>query len=131
MKRYLYFNPDLKEKVKYLRQNQTPFEKTFWYDILHKECFKNFKWIRQKAIDEYIVDFFCFDLMLAIEIDGETHTNKNYDLKRTEKLKEYGIKIIRYTNNEVKENFEGICEDLLLNIKKRMKENNKLNPLAC
>lgn len=130
MKQYLYFNPKLKERVKNLRKNQTPFEKKFWYDALHEENIKKFKWIRQKPIDNYIVDFFCFELMLAREIDGETHIDEVYENKRTAKLEEYKIKIIRYTNKEISDNFFGVSKDLMLKIKDRIEELKRLNPLS-
>lgn len=121
MKKYLHFNPQLKERAKNLRRRQTPFEKKFWYEVLHNEYLNNFKWTRQKPIDNYIVDFFCFELMLAIEIDGETHTNQIYDDLRTEQLNHYNIEVIRYTNKNILDNLEGVYEDLVLKVKNRIK----------
>ena len=74
---------------------------------------ENLKFTRQKPLDEYIVDFYCAELMLAIEIDGDTHANQEqYDKRRTESLNKYGIEVIRYTNAEVLNNLEGVYQDL-------------------
>ena len=73
----------------------------------------NLKFTRQKPLDEYIVDFYCAELMLAIEIDGDTHADQaQYDKRRTENLNKYGVKVIRYTNAEVLNNLEGVYQDL-------------------
>lgn len=67
----------------------------------------------QKPLDEYIVDFYSSELMLAIEIDGHTHTDqKQDDKRRTENLNKYGIEVIRYTNAEVLNNLEGVYRNL-------------------
>ena len=73
----------------------------------------NLKFTRQKPWDEYIVDFYCAELMLAIEIDGDTHTDqKQYDKRRTENLNKYGVEVVQYTNAEVLNNLEGVYQNL-------------------
>ena len=73
----------------------------------------NLKFTRQKPLDEYIVDFYCADLMLAIEIDGDTHAGqKQYDQDRTKNLSRFGVEVVRYTNAEVLNNLEGVYHDL-------------------
>ena len=73
----------------------------------------NLKFTRQKPLDAYIVDFYSAELMLAIEIDGDTHANQEqYDKHRTENLNKYGIEVIRYTNAEVLNNLEGVYQNL-------------------
>lgn len=124
LEKYIPFNPKLKERAKELRKNQTPFEKKLWYGALSSKSFENLKWTRQKPIDNYIVDFFCNELLLAIEIDGETHIDKKYDGNRTKVLSSYGINVIRYTNQEISKNLEGVLEDLKNKIEKRRKELN-------
>lgn len=122
-KRYTPYNKDLVKKAQELRKNQTPLEKKFWYDVLSNKNFKNLKWTRQKPIDNYIVDFFCNELMLAIELDGDSHSNQvKYDLERTKKLNELGIEVIRYTNKDVYNNLEGLYLDLEERVDKRLKE---------
>ncbi len=117
----LPYNPLLKEKARELRQNQTPYERIFWTKILALKQFEMLKWTRQKPIDNFIIDFFCSKLMLGVEIDGNTHDDRiKYDKNRSEILeKQYGIQIIRYTNDDVKNNIEGVYEDLRLAIEKR------------
>jgi len=64
---------------------------------------------RQKPVDNYIVDFFCNELMLAIEIDGDTHNYKiERDIKRQKRLEASGIRFLRFTDEDVKENIEGV-----------------------
>jgi len=95
------------------RKNPTEAEKTLWYQILQKKQFKKFKFTRQKPLLKYIVDFYCAELKLVIEVDGDTHAEqKQYDTKRTEELERQGIKVMRYTNSEVLKNIEGVYQNL-------------------
>jgi len=108
--KYIKYNPTLKEKARELRNNATNAEKKLRYNFL-STC--EYKFLRQKPIDEYIVDFFCNKLNLIIEIDWDTHrSNKEitYDKKRTKKLESLWLKVIRFTNTEVYENFEEIIK---------------------
>jgi very-short-patch-repair endonuclease len=75
--------------------------------------FSNYKFLRQKPIDNYIVDFYCSELRLVIEIDGDSHTaSVEYDAERTKLLEAFGLTVIRYTNDEVLRNIAGVYEDL-------------------
>jgi very-short-patch-repair endonuclease len=70
---------------------------------------------RQRPIDNFIVDFYCPQLKLVIEIDGESHYLENaqiYDLERTQILEGYGLKVIRFTNEQVLNNLEGVCAEI-------------------
>jgi very-short-patch-repair endonuclease len=96
----------------------TPAEKKIWYEL-----FRNFPLpiLRQKPINNYIVDFYCPKLKLAIEIDGETHYTEEgiiNDKKRTKILKSYNIKVLRFTNTDVLKNFEGVCEIIQRELKR-------------
>jgi len=107
---HLPYNPQLVERAKYLRKNMTIAEQKLWKNYL-----KNFKYrvLKQRPIDHFIVDFYCPSLKLVIEIDGDSHFTDDaiiYDQARTEKLKGYGLQIIRFTNQDVLDNFEGVCE---------------------
>ena len=94
-------------------KNPTPAERKLWYEVLQNKRLGNLKFTRQKSLDEYIVDFYCAELMLAIEIDGDTHARQEqYDKHRTENLNKYGVEVIRYTNAEVLNNLEGVYQDL-------------------
>lgn len=93
-----------------LRKNMTPWERKLWYEFL-REYPVRFQ--RQKAIGDYVVDFYCFKAKLVIELDGSQHYNKTNIIKdeiRTEKLEEFDLTVIRIPNNEIDENFDGVCE---------------------
>ncbi|UXE60412.1 MAG: endonuclease domain-containing protein [Woronichinia naegeliana WA131] len=107
---HLPYNPQLVERAKYLRKNMTIAEQKLWKNYL-----KNFKYrvLKQRPIDHFIVDFYCPSLKLVIEIDGDSHFTDDaiiYDQARSEKLKGYGLQIIRFTNQDVLDNFEEVCE---------------------
>lgn len=73
---------------------------------------------RQKPIDEYIVDFYCSKLCLAIEIDGNSHDDKeNYDKKRQKRLEDLGVTVLRYRDFEVIKDVNLVIEKILLWIK--------------
>ncbi len=84
-----------------------------------------YKFRRQYSVGIFILDFYCPKLRLAIEIDGSQHVDeevKVYDDGRTNYLKDFNIKVLRYWNNDVLENIEGVCSDIENNIKKLKKE---------
>ncbi|NCR53006.1 MAG: endonuclease domain-containing protein [Microcystis aeruginosa L211-07] len=106
---HLPYNPKLVERAKELRKNMTKAERKLWYEYL-----KNFQYRvhRQRPIDQFIVDFYCPELKLVIEIDGDSHNSEDaqsHDLERTQILAGYGLTVIRFTNQEVLSNFEGVC----------------------
>jgi len=85
------------------RKNSTEAETCMW-GILRGRNLNGYKFRRQHPINEYILDFYCSELKLAIEIDGQVHRNPEqlaYDLERTKNLQEIGIPIIRFWNSEV------------------------------
>lgn len=95
------------------RSNPTQAERTIWRDILRKRQFARFKFLRQKPIGRYIVDFYCSELRVVVEIDGDSHAETvAYDGSRTRFLNSHGLQVIRYTNDEVLNNLEGVYEDL-------------------
>lgn len=109
---HLPYNPDLTARAKELRQNMTPAERKLWHRYL-----KNFRFrvLRQRPIDHFIVDFYCPSLKLVIEVDGESHYSdegKAYDQERTQLLEGYGIKVIRFTNRQILDCFENVCEEI-------------------
>lgn len=109
---HMPYNPDLVVRSQELRKNPTPAEKKLWYGFL-----RNFKHrvLRQRPIDNYIVDFYCAALKLVIEVDGETHYTKEgkaYDAARTGVLEGYGRRLLRFNNHEVMEDFEAVCKTI-------------------
>ena len=104
--------------AKNLRKRATPQEKHLWYDFLNNY---EIKFQRQKAIGEYIVDFYCPSLKIAIEIDGRQHYSKQgleNDKIRTEEISKQGVQIIRITNRQIDKDFNWICEYLDTEIQK-------------
>lgn len=102
-------------KARKLRKNQTPHEQKMW-NLLRGKQFQGIKFVRQYPIDKYIVDFACRSRKLIIEIDGGQHNeNKNiaYDNERTKFLESLGYKIIRFWNNDIDQNIEGVYQKLL------------------
>jgi len=119
-KLYIPYNKKLIEVARENRKNPTQAEKEVWFKVLKSKQFENYKFLRQKPLDNFIADFYCAELMLVIEIDGDSHaTQKEYDILRSEKLDAYGIKVIRYANSDIMTNVEGVYRDLKEKIKKR------------
>jgi very-short-patch-repair endonuclease len=111
-RRKIVYNPGLRELAGKLRNNMTFPEKKLWYDFLsgHK-----FRFLRQKPLLDYVVDFYCPRLKLFIEVDGESHfteESRKNDIKRTEDLANIGLKEIRFTNDDVFNNFKGVCKEI-------------------
>ena len=113
----LPMNENLKKYAVEMRKNQTDEEKKVWYQILKG---RTPKFHRQRIIGNYIVDFYCPQLRLAIEIDGYQHfyeENIEYDNKRTEYIEAQDIYVLRFENTEVNKDIEyvryiidGVCD---------------------
>jgi len=118
-KLFIPYNKKLVELARKNRKNPTRAESKMWFEILRSKQFQNYKFHRQKPLDNFIVDFYCPELMLAIEIDGDSHAKQEqYDLLRSEKLSAYCIHVVRYTNDDILFNIEGVYKDLINKIKK-------------
>ncbi len=103
-------NKTIVHLAKKLRKNMTKEERHLWYDFLRTY---EVKFLRQKPIGRYIVDFYCAKAKLVVELDGSQHyteINIEKDTERTRYLNEYGIRVIRIPNNQVNLNFAGVCE---------------------
>jgi len=95
------YNLALLPRAKELRDNPTASEQKLWDEVLRSKK-TGYKFTRQKPIDNFILDFYCPKLLLAIEIDGKIHRKQqDYDQARTELLNHYGIEVIRFSNEEV------------------------------
>ena len=102
------YNPKLKELARKLRNNSTLAEVLLWRHLKGKQM-RGYDFHRQKPIDQYIVDFYCSELMLAIEIDGVTHDFKlPNDYERQQRLESLGVRFLRFQDEEVKRNMEGV-----------------------
>ena len=113
-------NTRLTENAKRLRKNMTKEERHMWYDFLRTYPIR---FLRQKVIDNFIVDFYCHSARLIIELDGSQHYEEKGLLKdkiRTEKIESRNLTVIRIPNNEVNKNFRGVCEYIDLFVKESL-----------
>ncbi len=103
-------NPKLTHNAKLFRMNMTKEERQLWFGFLRSYPIR---FLRQKVIDNYIVDFYCHQARLIIELDGSQHYEEKGLLKdriRTEKIESRNLKVIRIPNNDVIRNFRGVCD---------------------
>jgi very-short-patch-repair endonuclease len=115
------YNPKLKELARKLRNNSTFTEILLW-DYLKGERMCGYDFDRQKPIDNYIVDFYCKDLLLAIEIDGESHYGKeDKDEKRDKRLNQLGVTVLRFDDLDVRYDLEKVLERIEGWIKENMR----------
>jgi very-short-patch-repair endonuclease len=104
--------PALIDKRKKLRNQSTTAEATLW-QLLKDKQIANLKFRRQHSVGNYIIDFYCPSVRLAIELDGESHSMKSeYDDKRTLFLNEHQITVLRFENRVVFENAEQIYREI-------------------
>jgi len=98
------------ERCKNFRKKSTPQEIIFWSRVRAKR-FKGLKFKRQYSLGKYIVDFICLEKKLIIELDGWQHKEENqerYDKERTKFLEKLGFRILRFWNNEINDNLNGV-----------------------
>jgi very-short-patch-repair endonuclease len=111
--RYLRYHLPLKARARQLRRDSTPAERKLWYEFL-RDLPQRFS--RQKPLGRYIADFYCASCALVVEIDGNSHytdAGRTYDIARTVELAKRGVKVLRYTNEDVMERFEAVCAEIL------------------
>ena len=110
---------ELKGLRQNLRNNMPPAERILWGKLKSSQLEK-YKFRRQHSIDEFILDFYCPQAKLAIEVDGDSHydTGKpKYDAERSRKIESHRIKIIRFTNTEVYDSLNGVVDQILKELK--------------
>ena len=117
----LPYKHQLIPRAKELRKNATPQENHLWYDFL-----RNYpvRFQRQKAIDGFIVDFYCHAAKLIIEIDGSQHYTEQglaYDRERNAILQRYGVRIIRFSNRDINCQFRYVCDAIHQEVENRLK----------
>ncbi|MFC1714233.1 endonuclease domain-containing protein [Candidatus Poribacteria bacterium] len=104
----IHYNPKLKALSRELRKNSTLAEVLLWNQLKARKM-KGYQSMRQKPIDEYIVDFYCSKLELVVEIDGESHSGRSReDHMRQRKLESLGLSFLRFYDSDVKENLNGV-----------------------
>ena len=115
-------NKALVTNARNLRKNMTKEERHLWYDYLRTYPVK---FLRQKIIGKYIVDFYCAKAKLIVELDGSQHYEEKgteHDAERTAFLEQYGIRVLRIPNNEVNKNLSGVCEYIDLAVKQSLSQ---------
>jgi|688.fasta_scaffold18273_2 alanyl-tRNA synthetase len=113
------YNTKLLEQAKQMRENPTEAEKALWDSCL-RSSLTEYKFTRQKPIDNFILDFYCSELLLGIEADGEIHEKqKEQDFQRDSKLESLGIKVIRFSNHSILKEIEKVKNDIQETISKR------------
>ena len=106
-------NSELKERSQKLRKEATKEENLLWYNFLRKYPVR---FRRQYIVGNYIVDFYCHQAKLVVELDGSQHYENQglaADAARDHYLKSIGLTVLRYSNLDVNRNFSGVCQDIL------------------
>ncbi len=117
---HLPYNPRLRERARDLRKHMTVAESRLWKGFLQRLPYTI---LRQKPLDNYVVDFYCAKAKLVIELDGEIHRTPNaraYDEERDAVLGGYGLTVMRFTNEMVKDNFSTVCAQIRRVIEERI-----------
>ncbi|MBI3169126.1 MAG: endonuclease domain-containing protein [Chloroflexi bacterium] len=110
-------HPIILQRAREMRHPQTPAEATLWRGIRNRNL--GYKFRRQHPINRFIIDFYCAQAKLCIELDGESHLEADqiqYDAARTEFLEILGYKVIRFTNNDVRYNIHAVVAEIIKTI---------------
>jgi very-short-patch-repair endonuclease len=115
--------------AKNLRRNQTDAERQLWFRLRNRRL-NGLKFKRQVPIDRYVVDFCCSDARLVIELDGGQHATRiAEDANRTKTLEAMGYLVLRFWNNDVMQNLDGVLEEALSTVKQHRSETPHPDPL--
>ena len=101
-------------KRRYLRKNMSKSEVILWSKLKNRQMHGE-RFLRQYGVDQYVLDFYCPRLKLAIEIDGDSHFMpgaEEQDKARQEYIESFGIQFLRFTNEDVYKNIDGVCQTL-------------------
>ncbi|HTE00786.1 MAG TPA: endonuclease domain-containing protein [Mucilaginibacter sp.] len=115
MAKIIPYNPKLKRLARKLRKDMTPGEVLLWDELLKEDKFWGFDFDRQRCIDNYIVDFYCKELMLVIEIDGMSHNYEEAFLKdeiRQSKLESFGVQFLRFSESEIRQDMLNVIRTI-------------------
>jgi very-short-patch-repair endonuclease len=107
-----YNKSTMKQRRRTLRKNLSKAEVILWSKLSHKQM-HGYKFRRQYGVDQYVLDFYCPRLKLAIEVDGDSHFMpgaEEQDKMRQEYIEAFGIRFLRFTNPDVCENLDGVCQ---------------------
>jgi len=110
---FLPYDKKLTALARENRKTPTLAEQKMWHEVLSRRQFAAYKFLRQKPIEHFIVDFYCAKLGWVIEIDGDSHAEqRGYDENRTVLLQRHRLTVIRYDNRDVLSNIAGVYDDL-------------------
>ena len=121
---YYGATPDIFKKAKELRRYETDAEKRLWAKLCRNQLL-GLQFRRQHPINRFIVDFYCVKIKLVIEVDGNIHEipeNKVYDIGRSQILNDFGITVIRFSNNQIIDDIENVLKLIEENVKQLIKE---------
>ena len=110
-------NPPILARAREMRQPQTPAEATLWRALRARRL--GYKFRRQHPIDRFIIDFYCAEAKLCLEIDGPSHfepAQQEYDAARTAYLETLGYRLIRFTNDDVRYNLQAVVDEIIKTI---------------
>jgi very-short-patch-repair endonuclease len=112
----MFYNakPNIFEKAKCLRGNMTLAELKLW-ELLREKRIQGLRFRAQHPIDIFIADFYCHSLKLVIEVDGGIHQSseqKEYDIGREAEINHWGVKVIRFTNDEIEDDIDRVVDDI-------------------
>jgi len=111
-RRFVPYRLNLTRRAQSLRRDPTPTERKLWYEFLR---WHPSKFTRQKPLRNYIADFYCAQALLVVEIDGDSHYSNagvQRDSSRDAAIAAFGIRVIRFTNDDVMNRFEGVCAEI-------------------
>ena len=122
LEKQMYYgaNSSTLEKARHLRNRMTHEEILLWEKLKKKQVL-NLRFRRQHPINTYIADFYCHTAKLVVELDGKIHLkSKEYDKERTKIIEDFGIKVIRFTNEDVKRNIKNVVLEIEEILMKRL-----------
>ncbi len=96
-------------RARVLRGKSTDAERKLWYRLRNRGLL-GYKFVRQEPVDRYIADFACREGDLIVELDGAQHAGSAYDLERTRVLAQHGYAVLRFWNNDVLTNIDGVLQ---------------------
>jgi very-short-patch-repair endonuclease len=114
MRMKVFNSKNEQEKRRQLRKVMAPAEVRVWSRMRAKQL--NYKFRRQHSVGAYVLDFYCPEIKLAIEIDGDTHSGMSahqYDCQRQRFIESFGVRFLRFTNSQIYENLDGVIEQIL------------------
>jgi len=113
-------NYKMLDRARELRREMTPQERRLWYCFLRDYPVRFYK---QRIIESFIVDFYCAQARLVVEVDGSQHYTEQgecYDHERSCIIQQYGLRVIRFSNREVDQSFDAVCQAIDIAVKDRL-----------